>query len=95
MKLSAHLFLSPPEELSEEHLTSLDFGEMKDSVQRHAPVLWRVLRQAAYTPAQTTRNKHKDPDMVCLELPKEKAPNINIEKSGCSPHDIPSTIHSL
>jgi hypothetical protein len=67
MKLSAHLFLSPPEELSEEYLTSLDFGEMKDSIQRDAPVLWRILQQAAYTPEQVARNKHKDPDMVHLE----------------------------
>ncbi|KAJ7930381.1 hypothetical protein B0H13DRAFT_2228277 [Mycena leptocephala] len=63
MKLSAHLFLSPPEELSEEHLTSLDFGKMKDSIQRDAPVLWKILRQTAYTPEQEARNKHKDPDM--------------------------------
>jgi hypothetical protein len=28
MKSSAHLFLSPPEELSEEHLTSFDFNQM-------------------------------------------------------------------
>ncbi|KAJ7666119.1 hypothetical protein DFH06DRAFT_917823, partial [Mycena polygramma] len=65
MKLSAHLFLSPPEDLSEEHLTSLDFGEMKEAIQKDAPVLWRILRQAAYTPAQAARNKSKNPDMVC------------------------------
>ncbi|KAJ7762556.1 hypothetical protein B0H16DRAFT_1807104 [Mycena metata] len=68
MKMSAHLFLSPPEELSEKHLTTLDFEEMRDLMQIHAPVLWRVLRRAAYTPTQVTRNKHKDPDMVVLHM---------------------------
>ncbi|KAJ6548849.1 hypothetical protein B0H19DRAFT_997293, partial [Mycena capillaripes] len=68
MKFSAHLFLSPPDELSQEHLTSLDFGEMKNSIQRYTPVLWRILRQAAYTTTQTVRNKHKDPDMVVLHM---------------------------
>jgi hypothetical protein len=28
MKVSAHLFLSPPKDFSQEHLTSLDFGKL-------------------------------------------------------------------
>ncbi|KAJ6499887.1 hypothetical protein DFH09DRAFT_945039 [Mycena vulgaris] len=68
MKLSANLFLSPPEDLSEEHLTSLDFDELKVLIQMHAPILWRIFRRAAYTPLQESRNKHKDPDMVVLQM---------------------------
>jgi hypothetical protein len=64
MKISAPLFLSPPEELSEEHLTSLDFEALKVQVQTSAPNLWLIFRRAAYTPLQEARNKHKHPDMV-------------------------------
>ncbi|KAJ7722007.1 hypothetical protein B0H16DRAFT_1790019 [Mycena metata] len=68
MKISATLFLSPPEDLSEEHLTSLDFEDLKVSVQSCAPTLWLIFRRAAYTPLQETRNKHKHPDMVVLNM---------------------------
>ncbi|KAJ6611143.1 hypothetical protein B0H10DRAFT_1810255, partial [Mycena sp. CBHHK59/15] len=50
IKLSAHLFLSPPEDLSEEQLTSLDFDGLKESIKEHAPILWHIFLQAAYTP---------------------------------------------
>ncbi|KAJ6477200.1 hypothetical protein C8R47DRAFT_1178829 [Mycena vitilis] len=62
--LSAPLFLSPPEELSEEHLTGFDFGAFKVEIKAGNPVLWEVLRHAAYSHLQESRNKHKDPDMV-------------------------------
>ncbi|KAJ7466528.1 hypothetical protein FB451DRAFT_1485526 [Mycena latifolia] len=68
MKISAPLFLSPPEELSEEHLTGLDFEELALSVQKHAPILWRIFRHTTYTPEQAARNKHKNPDMVVLNM---------------------------
>ncbi|KAJ7259410.1 hypothetical protein C8J57DRAFT_1640173 [Mycena rebaudengoi] len=68
MKVSAHLFLSPPEDLSQEHLTSLDFGKLTKRVQRFAPSLWQILQRAAYTPEQEARNKHKNPDMVVLHI---------------------------
>ncbi|KAJ7785521.1 hypothetical protein B0H14DRAFT_3584045 [Mycena olivaceomarginata] len=68
MKISAPLFLSPPEELSEEHLTSLDFEALKVQVQTSAPNLWLIFRRAAYTPLQEARNKHKHPDMVVLNM---------------------------
>ncbi|KAJ7718800.1 hypothetical protein B0H16DRAFT_1796872 [Mycena metata] len=68
MKISAALFLSPPEDLSEEHLTSLDFEDLKVSVQTCAPNLWLIFRRAAYTPLQEARNKHKHPDMVVLNM---------------------------
>jgi hypothetical protein len=65
IKLSASLFLSPPEDLSEEQLTSLNFDSFKTEVKSRNPMLWEVLRHAAYSPLQKSRNKHKDPDMVC------------------------------
>ncbi|KAJ7904125.1 hypothetical protein B0H13DRAFT_2233915 [Mycena leptocephala] len=64
IKLSASLFLSPPEDLSEEQLTSLNFDSFKTEVKSGNPMLWEVLRHAAYSPLQKSRNKHKDPDMV-------------------------------
>jgi hypothetical protein len=64
IKLSAPLFLSPPEELSEEHLVSFDFESFKSKVKTGNQLLWEVIRHAAYSAQQETRNKHKDPDMV-------------------------------
>ncbi|KAJ7168074.1 hypothetical protein C8R43DRAFT_1121280 [Mycena crocata] len=68
MMVSAFLFFSPPQDLSEEHLTSLDFDELKDQLQQLLPILWRLLRRAAYTPQQDAKNKHKNPDMVVLHM---------------------------
>ncbi|KAJ6566730.1 hypothetical protein B0H19DRAFT_1025346 [Mycena capillaripes] len=68
IKLSAPLFLSPPEELSEENLTSFNFGSFKSEVKNTNPILWEVIRHAAYSPLQESRNKHKDPDMVVLNI---------------------------
>ncbi|KAJ7715201.1 hypothetical protein B0H16DRAFT_1435173 [Mycena metata] len=68
IKLSAPIFLSPPEELNEEHLTSFDFDSFKVEVKTYNPFLWEILRHAAYSPLQESRNKHKDPDMVVLNI---------------------------
>ncbi|KAJ6616588.1 hypothetical protein B0H10DRAFT_2390875 [Mycena sp. CBHHK59/15] len=68
MMVSAFLFLSPPEDLLEEHLTALDFHELKGQLQELLPILWQILRRAAYTPQQEARNKHKNPDMVVLHM---------------------------
>ncbi|KAJ7122658.1 hypothetical protein C8R43DRAFT_899695 [Mycena crocata] len=68
IKLSAPLFLSPPEELSEEHLTGFDFEVFTSQVKDGNPTLWEVIRHAAYSPLQESRNKHKDPDMVVLNI---------------------------
>jgi hypothetical protein len=72
MKISAPLFLSPPDVMSEEHLTSLNFSNLKSKVIQTAPIFWNILRIAAYSQRQGIRNKHKDPDMVCASsyLPK-------------------------
>jgi hypothetical protein len=64
IKLSAPLFLSPPEELSEEHLTSFDFESFKFQVKRRNPTLWNLLRHSAYSALQESRNKEKDPEMA-------------------------------
>ncbi|KAJ7262056.1 hypothetical protein C8J57DRAFT_1719626 [Mycena rebaudengoi] len=68
IKLSAPLFLSPPKELSEEHLTSFDFNEFKSRVKRRNPTLWSLLRHSAYSALQESRNKEKDPEMVILNI---------------------------
>ncbi|KAJ7159879.1 hypothetical protein C8R43DRAFT_1124238 [Mycena crocata] len=68
LKITAPHFLSPPEDLSEEHLTGLDFDELKLAVQTDASIFWRILHRAACTPEQTARNKHKNPDMVVLNM---------------------------
>ncbi|KAG5640236.1 hypothetical protein DXG03_009734 [Asterophora parasitica] len=68
MKNSSSLFLSPPEALHEDHLTNVDFTEMITNVKQAAPILWRVLHRAAYTPQQELVNTLKDPDMVSFML---------------------------
>ena len=68
MKISALLFLSPPEELSEDHLTKTDFEQLKRKTKCDAPVLWQLLQRAAYSKKQELRNKHKDPDMVSATI---------------------------
>lgn len=68
MKIAAPHFLSPPEDLSEEHLTSLDFNKLKLAVQADTLILWLLLHCAAYTPEQQVQNKHKNPDMVSAQF---------------------------
>ncbi|KAK7018290.1 hypothetical protein R3P38DRAFT_2715514 [Favolaschia claudopus] len=68
MKVSAPMFLSPPDKLSETHLTDLDFGKFKNQLKESMPIFWHILRRAAYTAEQETRNKHKNPDMTVLHL---------------------------
>jgi hypothetical protein len=43
MKCSALLLLSPPEDLTEEHLTKLDFKKLKTELVQCAPVFWGLL----------------------------------------------------
>ncbi|KAJ7256724.1 hypothetical protein C8J57DRAFT_1650115, partial [Mycena rebaudengoi] len=68
IKLSAPLFLSPPEELSEEHLTSFDFESFKFQVKRRNPTLRNLLRHSAYSALQESRNKEKDPEMASKSI---------------------------
>jgi hypothetical protein len=71
MKVTAPAFLSSPKELSKEHLISFDFDKLKSEVQQDAPVLWELLRNAAYRPKQEKMNLRKDPDMVCSSFADE------------------------
>lgn len=64
MRLLKPLTLSPPEELSEESLLSLNLQGMAQDFQDTAPVTWGLLRAAACTPAQLQRNTYKDPTAV-------------------------------
>lgn len=64
LKTSAPLFLSPPEDLSRENLTSIDFNELKKEVKLSLPIYWGILEHAIYSDAQRARNHHKNPDMV-------------------------------
>ena len=68
MKVTAPAFLSFPKELSKEHLISFDFDKLKSEVQQDAPVLWELLRNAAYRPKQEKMNLRKDPDYAQVLL---------------------------
>ena len=74
------LFKSPPSELSQEKLTEIDFADMISEVSKTAPTLWKVLRNAAYTPRQEKKNVLKNPDMVrhhvCGMLTIESTKNL-------------------
>ncbi|KAF9231156.1 hypothetical protein BU15DRAFT_82749 [Melanogaster broomeanus] len=61
-------FVSPPSELSQTNLTTFNFKAFIQTVKGDAPLLWRVMRQVAYSEQQRLRNIHKDPDMVILHL---------------------------
>jgi hypothetical protein len=94
MKCSASLFLSPPEELTEEHLTKLDFKKFKTKIIRDAPVFWGLLRRAAYSKKQELRNRHKDPDMVSTKSLSTwpRLPNYYL---GNPKHGLTSTRHMV
>ncbi|KAK7006966.1 hypothetical protein R3P38DRAFT_2555094 [Favolaschia claudopus] len=68
MKLLAPLFLSPPEDLSEEHLTELNFNDLKSTIQDTAPIFWNVLHRAACAPDQEAKEKLENVDMVIVCL---------------------------
>ncbi|KAJ3753117.1 hypothetical protein EV360DRAFT_10137, partial [Lentinula raphanica] len=68
LQLSAPLFKSDPLDFSEDHLLGVDFKELKIQLVSQNPVLWKILRSAAYSTMQETRNKHKDPDMIVLNI---------------------------
>lgn len=60
------LSLSSPagEDIKEDNLTSLVFDKMINDMEMQAPVLWKMLQNMAYTPAQRARNTQKKPDKV-------------------------------
>jgi hypothetical protein len=94
MKCSALLFLSPPEELTEEHLTKLDFKKFKTKIIRDVLVFWGLLRHAAYSKKQELQNRHKDPDMVSTKL-LSTWPRLTNYYLGNPKHGLTSTIHMV
>ncbi|KAJ3972877.1 hypothetical protein EV361DRAFT_797279 [Lentinula raphanica] len=66
LRISAPLFASDPLDFSEDQLLGIDFKELKAQVLSQNPMLWRILRSAAYSQKQQLHNKRKDPDMVSL-----------------------------
>lgn len=72
MKQSAPLFLSPPEDFSQESLTSVDFDNLKTATLEKAPITWQVFQSAAYSLKQELRNKYKDPRTVSYSFPGYK-----------------------
>ncbi|KAG1724660.1 hypothetical protein EDB19DRAFT_1644419 [Suillus lakei] len=64
----APLFASPPDELSQAHLTSFNFEDFIKKVSAGAPVLWDVLECLVFSAKQRARNTHKSPAMVILHL---------------------------
>jgi hypothetical protein len=63
------VFSSPPSDLSEETLLDIKWNDMTASVSREAPTIWTLLRHAAYTQKQESRNSLKTPDsVICFTL---------------------------
>jgi hypothetical protein len=55
---------SPQDELSEDGLLSIKWGDIAAEVNQTAPTTWRLLRHVAYVSKQESRNKLKSPDTV-------------------------------
>ncbi|THV02025.1 hypothetical protein K435DRAFT_654164 [Dendrothele bispora CBS 962.96] len=66
LQKSVPLFLSSPEDFSEESLLNTDLTKLRLQVQSTNHSLWTLLQRAAYTESQQLRNKHKNPDMVSV-----------------------------
>jgi hypothetical protein len=65
MKSVGNILEYKKESLCEETLLDITFETLVPKVQEAAPILWKFLRHAAYTPVQEARNKtKKDPDPV-------------------------------
>ena len=94
MKCSASLFLSPPEELTEEHLMKLDFKKFKTKIIRDVPVFWGLLRCATYSKKQGLQNRHKDPDMISTKL-LSTWPRLTNYYLGNPKHGLTITIHTV
>lgn len=60
------IFNSPQNELSEESLLDIKWTDLTASVSCNAPNTWALLRRAAYTQKQESRNTTKTPDNVSL-----------------------------
>lgn len=62
---------SPQGDLSEESLLGINWKDLMASVHYKSPTTWSLVRKAAYTQKQESRNTSKDPDNVshCCALP--------------------------
>jgi hypothetical protein len=61
MKSVGNILDYTKESLCEETLLDISFEALVPKVQEAAPIFWKILRHAAYTPAQEARNTTKDP----------------------------------
>ncbi|TFY52571.1 hypothetical protein EVG20_g10494, partial [Dentipellis fragilis] len=61
---------SSPDPLSVESLTSLDFHVLSEHLKspKGCPILWAILQRAGWSEAQATRNTHKTPDNVIMNI---------------------------
>jgi hypothetical protein len=64
MKTVSNLLDYSKESLREETLLDISFKQLVPDVREAAPIFWKILPHAAYTPAQEARNTLKDPDAV-------------------------------
>ena len=64
MKTVGNLLDYSKECLREETLLDISFKTLVPDVREAAPIFWKILRHAAYTPVQEARNTSKDPDPV-------------------------------
>ncbi|KAJ3745938.1 hypothetical protein EV360DRAFT_57404, partial [Lentinula raphanica] len=97
LQLSAPLFKSDPLDFSEDHLLGVDFKELKIQLVSQNPVLWKILRSAAYSTMQETRNKHKDPDMYTRSSRRSRIAKlwaIYLKSCGLSARAF-DTVHAL
>ncbi|KIJ62763.1 hypothetical protein HYDPIDRAFT_93422 [Hydnomerulius pinastri MD-312] len=58
------LFLSPPTDLTTEHLTTFDFDKFTSKIETAAPLVCNLVDKMVYSPKQRARNSHKNPKMV-------------------------------
>lgn len=58
------IFSSPQSELSEESLLSINWNDLMANVRCKSPTTWSLIRHAAYSQKQESRNTTKDPDTV-------------------------------
>lgn len=64
MRKVGELMRSPPSELSGKNLLAISWQDSISEVRAAAPMLWNLVRSAAYTPMQEKINITKDPDPV-------------------------------
>ncbi len=65
MESIAEILSSPAgEDIREERLVNIKFGNVISEMEVHAPTLWGLLQSVAYTLRQEQQNTEKNPDKV-------------------------------